>query len=371
MGQNSEEKDSDDKTEEGTEERRNQMREEGNLPNTKDIVGAFALITFLLFFYFYGINIINSFQETFYRTYNGMFLKPITQSSLLPTILYISKPVLPSLFLLFIVTLMFPLLFGLTLTKFNLAFKKLDFDFNKLNPTDGFLKMFGKQSVVELIKSILKLSILCGISYYAVKNEILTAAKYYFYENKVFVGEFVKSITHIFIYLCGGTIAIAAIDYGYNIWKFEQDLRMTKEEIKDEIKKQEGDPVYKSRRRRMARDLILRKSIQEVPKATFIVANPEHFSIAVLYSKGMSAPIVIAKGQDYLALKIREIAKKHDIMIVENKPLARTLYKTVKVGQEIPNSLYQAVIEVMKYIYRMKGKNYFEKRNLLELKTSS
>jgi flagellar biosynthesis protein FlhB len=138
-------------------------------------------------------------------------------------------------------------------------------------------------------------------------------------------------------------------------------MKMTKQELKEEVKKHEGDPLLRSQRKRMARDIVMRKSLRDVSKATFVLTNPEHFSVAIRYIKGMKAPLVIAKGQDLIAFKIREIAKEHDIIIVENKPLARTLYKTVKVGQEVPPSLYQSIIEVIRYIYQMRGKNYFER----------
>jgi flagellar biosynthetic protein FlhB len=227
---------------------------------------------------------------------------------------------------------------------------------------NSIAKIFGFFSLIEGIKVTIKCCIFFAVIYFILKNGIQDSMSYYFLDSNHYIAQMGMTVFHLLLAMCIAAVVIGGGDYAFNLWKNEKSLRMGKQEIKEEIKKHEGDPLVKSQRKRMARDLVLRKSIQAVPKATFIVTNPEHFAVAIRYVRGMSAPILVAKGQDFLALKIREIAKAHDIIIVENKPLARTIYKTMKIGQEVPSSLYQSIIEVMKYIHKMKGRSYFENR---------
>jgi flagellar biosynthesis protein FlhB len=155
--------------------------------------------------------------------------------------------------------------------------------------------------------------------------------------------------------------AIAAFDYIYNFVSFETKLKMTKKEVKEEFKRREVDPHVKNRMRRMQRDLGSRRMVERTKSATVVVTNPTHFSVALKYEPGMAAPQVVAKGQDFLALEMREVAKELEIPIVENAPLARTLYKLVEVGHEIPDSLYKAVSEIIRYVFKLKGINFQKK----------
>lgn len=152
-------------------------------------------------------------------------------------------------------------------------------------------------------------------------------------------------------------LVIGVMDYGYQWWEYEKSLRMTKQEVKEEYKETEGNPQIKSRIKQKQRQISMRRMLQDIPKADVVITNPTHFAVAVKYDSNVAdAPIVLAKGQDYIALRIKEIAKENNVEIVENKPLARTLYETVEIGGKIPPELYQAVAEVLAYVYNLKRK---------------
>jgi flagellar biosynthetic protein FlhB len=356
-----EDKSFDDKTEDATEERRHQFREEGNLANPREIVGAITLILFTLYFYFFSKDIIYCFRLGFERSWKGFPGYFVNFPGILKIIYYVASPVFFHIVFIFFICIIFPTLGGLVITKFNWSWKKINFDFNKINFFSGIKKIFNVFFLIEFFKVFLKCFILSLLIIAVLKIEIFTSGKNYFFSNVIFMKELGKSLFQLLFIMSIASFFLGVMDFWYNYWKINRDMKMTKQELKEEVKKHEGDPLLKSQRKRIARDIVLRKSLKEVEKATFIVTNPDHFSVAVRYVKGMRAPTIVAKGQDLIAFRIKEIAKQKDIMIVENKPLARALYKTVKIGQEIPSSLYQAVIEVIKYIYQIHGKKYFEK----------
>jgi flagellar biosynthetic protein FlhB len=211
------------------------------------------------------------------------------------------------------------------------------------------------------MKIVIKLTVLLTIVIFMIKFEIVKIENLYTYPHETLLAQIGITLFYLILVILIGSLCFALFDYGYNWFSLEKKMKMTKQELKEEIKKSEGDPAIKGRRRSFGRDLVLRKSLQDSEKATFVVTNPDHYAVAIRYVTGMNAPIILAKGVNFLAEKIKSIAKKHDIIIVENKPLARTLYKTSKIGEEVPQSLYQPLIEVMKYIYQIKGKDYFEK----------
>jgi len=359
--ENREDKDFQDKTEDATEEKRSQFREEGNIANPREVVACVTLIIFTTYFYYSINDLLSCFRLVFQRSWQGFPAYFVDYSSLVKVIYYSITPILPHLLFIIFICSVFPSLFGLLITRFNWSWKKIIFDINRINPISGFGRLFSTSFIFETLKILIKCSILTILIYFILKSEISNSSEDYFFNNIDFMKELGKSIFHLLYIMCIAGVFIGVSDFSYNFWKINNDMKMTKQELKDEVKKHEGDPLLKSQRKRMTRDLVMRKSLKDVPKATFVLTNPEHFSVAIRYIKGMHAPIVVAKGQDLIAFKIREIAKQNDIMIVENKPLARTLYKTVKVGQEVPQTLYQSIIEVIKYIYQMRGKKYFER----------
>lgn len=362
---NERETDAEDKTEEATEERRRQYREEGRVANPREIVHAFALIIMTLGLYVSGAQISTGFSTLFQRSWLDLHPALVTDQNLTILIYRSVEPLLPILGVLAVALVIFPVAVGLVFTQFNWTWKKLNFDFNNMNPISGFQRMFSTKAIPELIKNILKVIVLGAVAYFVIKDTIFDIRKSHAVEIGVMVASLSATVLKLLFAIAAAGLAIGGADWAWNWWQLERQMKMSKQEIKEEMKKEEGDPHIRSARRRRAREIVMAKAVKDVPKATFIVTNPEHFAVAVRYVKGGGAPVVVAKGMDFLALQIREIAKKNDIVIVENKPLARTLYKTVKIGQEVPQSLWTSIVEVMKYIVIARGQEYFDAKTSL------
>lgn len=241
--------------------------------------------------------------------------------------------------------------------KWKVTTKPLKPDFKKFNPINGFKRFFSKDSLVELLKSFAKIILITWMAYSAVADDTRQLLLLYdmnLMQAIMLVGSIILN--------AGMKISIAyfiigIIDYIYQKWKFKDEMKMTKQEVKDEYKNSEGDPQIKGKQRARMREASQRRMMQDVPKADVVITNPTHYAVALKYDAEQSqAPVVLAKGADHLALQIKEKAKEADIEIVENKPLARMLYANVEVGEEIPPELYQTVAEILAAVYRLKNK---------------
>ena len=225
----------------------------------------------------------------------------------------------------------------------------------KMNPMKGFKRMFGVQAVVELTKGIAKFLVVASTAYFILSfffNEILALSRDHLPSN---VYHALDLLVWMFILLCSSTILIVVIDVPFQIWNHNKQLKMTKQEIKDEYKDTEGKPEVKGKIRQMQREVAQRRMMSEVPNADVIVVNPEHYAVAVKYDAMKStAPYVLAKGVDEIAFKIREIAREHEIAIVSAPPLARAIYHTTKIDQEIPEGLFTAVAQVLAYVFQLR-----------------
>jgi len=228
---------------------------------------------------------------------------------------------------------------------------------SKVNPVQGFKRLFSKRTVVELVKAIFKIAIVGFVSYLTLKAESKHIFAFMEMEN-IQIFTYVSAVVFkLFLRICLVLVAIAFIDILYQRWDHEQELKMTRQEMKEELKRTEGDPLVKQRIRTIQRQLSQQRMMAEVPKADVVITNPTELAIAVKYDpEEQGAPQVVAKGSRLVAQKIRELAKEHEVPVVENKPLAQLLYKSVEVGMEIPAKLYQAVAEILAYVYRLKGK---------------
>lgn len=224
----------------------------------------------------------------------------------------------------------------------------------RINPLNGLGRLFSLKGLVEGFKAALKLGVMSLITYLVLRKELQNIPGLL----KLSLAESGKFLGHVLFKLLFslglGVVAIAVLDYFFQRWDLERQMRMTKEEVKQENKNQQGDPLIKARIRKIQRQAASRKMLQDVPKADVIVTNPTHIACALKYSADLPAPQLIAKGGDLMAEKIKEIAREHGIPVVENKPLARTIFKTLKIGQIIPRELYVAVAEVLSYVYKLK-----------------
>ena len=233
----------------------------------------------------------------------------------------------------------------------------LELNFDRVNPLNGIKKIFSMQSIFETIKGIFKFTVILSVVYIYLKDDI---AKYNgfmhleFYQSFLYGKELLMKLSFAILMALG---VVAMLDFAYQKFTYAKKIKQTKQQLKQESKEQDGNPEVKQRIRQIQREMSKKRMIKDVQTADVIITNPTHISIVLKYdSENMVSPMIIGKGQDHLAMKIREIAKIHNIPIVENVQLARTLYKTVKVGSPVPRNLYKAVAEVLAFVYKLKKK---------------
>lgn len=235
--------------------------------------------------------------------------------------------------------------------------KPLQPKFSNLNPLNGFKRIFSVNSLIELVKSILKIGLILWICYSYLKDKWYLLTILYDMPLTQALQLAADTVTTLGIRISAVYMIIAAADFIYQKVKFTMDMRMSKQEIKEEYKQSEGDPQIKGKIKQRMQEASRRRMMQELPKADVVITNPTHYAVALKYDQEVApAPVVIAKGEDYLAQKIKEIARDNSIEIVENKPLARMLYANVDVGQAIPPELYQAVADILAYVYHLQGR---------------
>lgn len=351
------------KTEPATAKKLRDAREEGKVAKSKELTAAFDLIVlFLVLKIFIGFvaerligqftyvyTIMPDFVKQNAAEISGQAVGTLLMNELLQIVI-ICAPFFAFGFAITIIITIFQV--GWKVTG-----KPLQPKLDKFNPINGFKRIFSKDSVFELVLSIVKISLVVYVAYLEIRDEA----------NNIFILYEIPLLQAIL--LCGQIILdtglkisiiyliVGIADYIYQKYKFSEDMKMTKQEVKDEFKNTEGNPEIKGRQRQRMREVSQRRMMQDVPKADVVITNPTHYAVAIKYdAETAKAPIVLAKGEDYLAQKIKETAKEHQVEIVENKPLARMLYANVDIGQEIPPELYQAVAEVLAMVYNMKNR---------------
>ena len=239
-------------------------------------------------------------------------------------------------------------------TRGNIATKRLAPSFQRLSPAANFNRLFRRQAAIELPKSLLKIALVGGVIWMSLRSSVHDYLGLLYLPLFEIIRFQLATVLDAFLAGCAVLIVIAAIDYGYQHWQTERALRMTKTEIKEERRQSEGDPMVKSRLRSLQFERARNRMMRAVPSADVVVTNPEHISIALKYERAsMAAPKVVARGAGWIALRIRELARENGVPIVENRPLARALYRAVRVGDHVPERLYKAVAEVLAYVYRL------------------
>jgi flagellar biosynthetic protein FlhB len=345
------------KTEKATPRKRQKAREEGQVARSQEVPAALVLLAIFLFLLFMGKNMgerLYHFFKSFFNQYLLFELTEDTVPDLMLEMAYQATMLVWPIFLIAIAIAFFAnyIQFGLLFTTKPLAFK-----LDRLDPIKGAKKIFSLQALVNLVKSIAKVSFI-GIAVWLVlwggKEDLLTLATKSVGDMLTVVGKLTLQVGLTVAILL---VIISILDYMYQKFQHEKQLRMSKQDIKDEYKMMEGDPQIKGKIKQRQREMAMRRMMQEVPNADVVITNPTHFAVAIKYDGAtMQAPTVVAKGQDFVALKIKDMAKQHDIVTVENKPLARTLYAQVEINQQIPEDLFQAIAEVLAYVYKIKGK---------------
>lgn len=237
------------------------------------------------------------------------------------------------------------------------ALDKFDLDISRLSPLAGFKKLFSVRSGVEFAKNLGKIGLVATVAVYTAFPRLDQLDHMTYEPVEAMMGDLFKLLTRLLFGVVAVLTALALFDYAYQRFSFMRSMRMSKQEVKDERKQSDGDPMIKARLRGIRMNRARKRMMANVPKASVVITNPTHFAVALAYEMGNSgAPKVVAKGADLVAAKIREIAKEHDVPIVENPPLARALYANVEVDREIPPEHYKAVAEIISYVFRLKGK---------------
>lgn len=343
------------KTEEPTAKKRADAKKKGQVGKSQEINAAFVMMAGFVILYNLGGNALQEIMTYSSSIFGHLVMETDEESVMqlfISIIIVLAKTSLPMM--------VFIMIIGLAINFFqvglNFNTEAIGFKPDKLNPINGFGRIFSKRSLVELVKSIIKIVVIGFFIYDYMVAEILQMPKLIFLE----LGEATDKISSVIFMLAfkilGVFFVMAAADLYYQKWQTTQDLKMSKQDIKDEFKQTEGDPQIKGKIKSKQRQMAMARMMQEVPQADVIVTNPTHFAVAMSYKPGMAAPIVVAKGQDHVAQRIKEIAREHKVPIVENKLLARALFAAVEIGDSIPQELYKAVAEVLAYVYKLKNK---------------
>lgn len=350
-----------DKTEEPTNKKKKDERKKGNVAKSKEIVNAITLCGVILTIYTMSGFMINETKKlisSFLTIDMNTNLDYTFVSDLINNISFtFIKMFLP----IGIVTLLLGVLANIIQTGLLLNTEGLKPKLSKINPINGFKNMFSMKALGNMAKSILIIIVLSYIGYSFIKKNfstILKSGDLYFPYLLYWIIDIIKSLLSVILI---AVIVIAIIDFVYESYNHKKGLKMTKQEIKEEYKQMEGDPNIKGKIKQKQRQLASQRMMQSVPSATVIVTNPTHLSIAIRYEKSKdSAPVVVAKGADHVAMKIREIANENDIPLIENKPLARMIYKKVDINNEIPSDMYELVAEVLVAVYKIKNSYKFK-----------
>ena len=346
-----------DKTEAPTPRRREEAREQGQFARSTDLTAAAMLLGFMLLMNSYGPGLVKALQALMTELLSADSLSELKTDLVGPTLVRAFAVAGGAVAPLLVGAVVIAVVVNLAQVGFFFSGKRLQPNFGVLSPLRGFGRLFKFESLVQLLMSVLKLMLVAAVAWSAVNgrmSEIVLA------QDMSYLDGFTLGAT--LVYSIGVRVALllfvlAVLDYGYHRYKHEQELRMTKQEVKEEMRRMEGDPKIKQRRRQLAMQMAQKRLARDVPTADVIITNPTEFAIALKYdSDNMHAPRVVAKGQDLMAKRIREIAIEHGIPIVERKPLARALYKLCEVGQEIPEEFYSAVAEILAYVYELSGK---------------
>ena len=345
------------RTEEATPHKREKVRKEGRVCVSKDLNAAVAIITALL-----GLAMLGAMT---WRTLTGLIqfmIRAMGDRTILQDgwFAFVSWEAIKRYFASWLplggLVVLFSTCTVIAQVGFAMTGEPFGPHFDRLNPFTGMKKIISMRSCVELLKGLLKASIFAVMIYTAIRNYLPVSSKTMQMPLNIGAGQFWDMLWNLAMRLALMLLVMAFADYWYQKWDFENSIKMSKKEVKDEYKQMEGDPQVKQKIRQKQREMAKQRMMQDVPKADVVITNPTHIAVALQYNREiMGAPIVIAKGGDYLAKRIREIAQANLIPVIENKPLAWALYENVEVGSEIPEDLYKGVAEVLAFVYKLRA----------------
>ncbi|RMG60630.1 MAG: flagellar biosynthesis protein FlhB [Deltaproteobacteria bacterium] len=343
------------RTEQATPKRREKAREKGDVPISRDLLSLVSLWVAFVYFTFTP-SVVKSMGGYLRRALARSFSFPLTAQNFTAVVKEDSQVVALILLPLLIVIAACVLLVHFVQTNFLITFEPLKMDPNRLNPVEGVKRLFSLNTLFQAFKGFAKIIVFGVVLYLLLKKEVFRIPQLVGFDVPSLTGYSLAQVKKLFFVSVIVLTVFAVIDIGYTRWEYERKLRMTRQEVKEEFREMEGDPMVKARIRSLLRELARRRMMEAVPTADFVVTNPTHIAVALKYDETKhAAPVVVAKGANLLAERIKEIARKNDVPIFEDRPLARALYK-LDVGQEIPEMLYRAVAAILAQVYRMKGK---------------
>ena len=343
------------KTEEPTSKKRNEARQKGQVALSREVPSVMVLIGALTVFTLAGSWIFSKLSNLVVNLLKNIAAFTLNIENITDLGWQIFGQIIQLLSPIFLVIMVVGVSSNVGQIGFLFTFEPLTPKLSKFNPISGMKRLFSLRSIVELIKSVLKIIIVGGAGYLTIKHE-MDVIPSLLQADVPAILSFIADISfRILLVACIVLAFLAAIDFTYQRWQHGKELRMTKQEVKDERKQAEGDPAVKARIRSAQRDMARRRMMEAVPQATVVITNPTHLAVALKFESDYDAPVVVAKGAGFIAEKIRSVAGMHSVPIVEQKPLAQALYKNVEIGHYIPAELYRAVAEVLAYVYRLKG----------------
>ena len=343
-----------DKSEAPTARRLEEAREKGQIVNSHELTVAASMLMAAFLLGGPGKDLALGMRDLLIETIAQLPQANLTEPWLQTTSINFGIRVLPSLGM-FLVALMAT---GVVVTmgQTNFLWVSKGFDFSRLNPLNGLKRIFSSHGLVEVVKSLLKLGLVGWVAYTFLNAHIADMVGLVQLDLPTAVQHFANMALDLALQAAQAYIAMAVADYAYQRWNLMRDLRMSQEEIKEEYKRSEGDPMLKSRIRSEMRRMARSRMMAAVPQATVVVTNPTHLAIAIQYESGMRAPKVLAKGAHFAAQRIVAIAREHNIPIVQNIPVARAIYKTIAIDEEISPDLYTAMAEILAYVFRLQGR---------------
>ncbi len=354
-----ENEDGSEKTENASSKKLQDARNKGNLPRSKDLSSALLLIVAAATLYGTGTLLVRDLAILF--DFNFVIEREdIFDLSRMVFHLYESiVAIMDSMVLLMAVLAAAGIIGSIALGGLNFSWEPLLPKLSKLSPIAGLKRMFSAQSLVELLKSIAKVLLVALVSVIVINYFLAESLGLTFQSIEQAIAHGIDMVIWSFVFVSLALLLIAAIDVPFQIWSHKEKLKMTKQEVKDEYKQQEGDPQVRGRIRQLQRQAAMNRMMADVPDADVIITNPTHFSVALKYDqKGGSAPVMLAKGGDFIALKIREVANHYDIPVVQSPELARAIYHHTEIGDEIPEGLFKVVAQLLAYVYQLRNARY-------------
>lgn len=347
---------SDDKTEEATPRKKGEARKKGQVAKSKEVGLALTLLASTIVIATLGNYFIGGMKDTMVTFLSSYLNTAIDYDSVTKISVVVAWRVAVIVLPMIVPIMVMGVFASFIQTGVMFTKEPLKPDLKKLNPINGFKRIFSARTMVELLKDLLIITVVGKIGFDFIRDNYMNILNLTSFTPAGVIQVIGSLTTSIFMKITLIMVSIALIDYVFQRRQHNKDMRMTKQEIKDEFKQDEGDPQVKGKRRQIARQLAMGRMMAEVPKATVVVTNPTHFAVAIKYEEGMTAPKVVAKGADYIAFKIKEKAKESNVPMMENKPLARMIYDKVEINDEIPMDMYEAVAELLAIVYKLKKK---------------